>query len=191
MSVVYLMTPATAPEALWTFDVDGDTKRELEIEWTDKPVEDAATISEYGVSKPRQFSVSGRVTAWPLAGHDPVRIGSVVADLESIALRRQQVILVTNDFADEIVIAKVSASTSPDDGDQASITIDCRRVDVVRPETTTVPASRLKSSVRPGAAAAPKASASGTAEALPAEDLTSAKAGGKSIWDRAIEAGRR
>jgi len=167
MSEVYLLDAATYA-ILFEFDADLKEGRRGAVKWTDKPVEAGANMSDFGNRGPTKFRVEGVITAWPWGL--PVsqqRVSQADAALEAVAAAMQPVLLITHWWAREVVIATDDANTGQGDGDMMRFAIDCQTVRIPAPEYTTIPASRLKPSVRKRATPKPTKGGAGAGKPKP------------------------
>jgi hypothetical protein len=161
--MIYLLD-ATIYAELFVFDCEQSEARELEIEWTEKPIETGATRTDYRVAKSEKFTVEGIVTCWPLGlAKDPTRLATADKALRALANLGQSVTLITDTWVEEVCISKVSARRAAGDAEQMTISIELVPLTTTTPTTTTVPASRLKPSVKAGSALQPKGGAGATA----------------------------
>ena len=155
MSEAYLYDPATFA-ILFEFDCDTKEERDGSTKWTDKPVEAGANIIDYGNRAPAKFRVEGIITAWPFGSpRNPLRVSGADAALEKIADAGQPVGLVTKWWASEVVISSDKASNAQGEGEALRFSISCQTIRVPTPNYVTIPASRLKSTVRPRATPKP------------------------------------
>jgi len=134
------------------FDVDIAEKSNLSVQWTEKPVESGATISDYGVLMPRTYEVSGVVTAWPWTGYDEQRVIKAQSALEDIAKAKQPITLVSRWITQEIVIENVTMGYKATDGDHQELSVTCRTINIPKKKSVQIPASQLKESVKKRAA---------------------------------------
>jgi hypothetical protein len=149
---IYLFD-ATTFDIVFEFDCELSEERGLEVEWTDKPVEAGYDITHGGHVKPEVFPLEGMVTAWPIG--EAVNQGRVIAAdkaLRDWARSMKPITVVTGWWAEEVVLSKVNSKGTTEDGDAMRISLECRQVKTVTPTVTTVPPSRLKPSVKSGAA---------------------------------------
>ena len=172
MSEAYLFDPATY-EILFEFDADVKETRDGSTKWTDKPVEAGANITDFGNRAPAKFGLEGIITAWPFGfPHDPLRVSGADAALEAIAIAGQPVGLVTKWWAAEVVLSSDRASNSQGEGEALRFAIGCQTIRVPTPNYVTIPASRLKASVRKRATAAPAAGGAAAGNPKPAKPYT-------------------
>lgn len=172
MSEAYLYDPATFA-ILFEFDCDTKEERDGSTKWTDKPVEAGANITDYGNRAPDKFRVEGIITAWPFGfPHNPLRVSGADAALEAIALAGQPVGLITKWWAAEVVIASDKASNSQGEGEALRFAISCQTIRVPNPDYVTIPASRLKVTVRKRATAAPTTGGAASGKKKPAKPYT-------------------
>jgi len=161
MSLIYLLDTTTLL-VLFEFDADIKESRRGSVKWTDKPVEDGSTISDYGYRPPEVFRVEGVITAWPWTGPaNPLRVTTADAALRALAAARQPVTLITGWWAADVVIAADGASSGQSDGDLLRFSLECRTFKVPKPAYTSIPASRLKPKVK--ASSTPKPTQGGAA----------------------------
>ena len=150
----YLIDPVRNLK-LWEFDCTLSESSQTQIEWTEKPLEDGTTISDHGNEKPRQYTLEGAVTAWPLSGgSDPTRVVTSIDELVGVAQAKQPVTMISIWHAEPVVLESVQISSNAKDGDHVVISVQCRSYKVVKPESTQIPVKRLAQRVRK--AAAPK-----------------------------------
>ena len=153
---IYLFD-ATTFDVVFEFDCEVSEERSLEVEWTDKPIESGYDITQGGHVRPEAIPVEGIVTAWPLGeATNPARVIAADKALRDWARSMKPITMVTGWWAEEVVISKVNAKASAEDGDALRISLEARMVKTVVPTITTVPPSRLKPSVKKGAALQPK-----------------------------------
>lgn len=150
---------------IFQLDCEKSEERTLEVEWTDHPMESGFDATGGARVKPETFPVEGVLTAWPLGdvvGQDAARVVQADKALREYARKRQPITLITNWWAEEVVISKVTSKQAAGDGDKLTVSIDCRLVKTTTPTVTTVPPSRLKPSVKASSALQPKGGAGAT-----------------------------
>lgn len=163
-------------DVIFAFDCDVSESRDDSWSWTKYAIEAGAEVSDFGVTEPRQYSLSGIVTAWAAASDDEVftRCGDIHAKLVAYANTRQPVTLVCGTWCDDVVITKVSAKKDQT-GEMLSIDITLQSYEVAAYETVEIPpellAPAVKASAYPGHEIArgndPNAGAYGATEADP------------------------
>ncbi len=159
--MIYIIDSTTFLE-LFVFDCEQQENRRTEIQWTDKPIEAGAEISDFGVEKPDAFHVEGLKTAWPLSPVpmlDPLRVIDADASLRALAKAKQPVTLVTGWWVEEVVLRVVDASQAAGDGDLLRFALDCKTIKVPQPATVQIPPSRLQPKVQKRGAPKPKGGA--------------------------------
>ena len=152
---IYLLDLTTFA-TLFEFDCELKESQRTEVEWTSKPIEDGAIIADYGVIKEDVFRVEGLMTAWPLIGvtaRNPQRVIQADAKLRALAKAKQPLTLITGWWTPTIVIKSVDGSTGIAEGESLRVSLECSTITLPKPVYTTIPASKLKPTVRRGSAA--------------------------------------
>jgi len=170
---IYLFD-AQAMDIVWELDVALSEQMRLEAEWTKHPIEDDGEIASYAALQPAQITVEGAITAWPLSlGHDAQRPGDAWDELQARWRARQPLTLVTMWWAEQVGIVSAEGAMARGDGEQMHVSLTLTRIETVTPEYTTIPASRIKRSVR--AHAAPKKTGGAGSTTSPSAGATSRK----------------
>jgi hypothetical protein len=155
MSEAYLYDPTTFA-ILFEFDCDTKESRDGSTQWTDKPVEAGANVTDFGNRAPEKFQIEGIITAWPFGSpHNPLRVSGADDALRAIADAGQPVGLVTKWWSAEVVLSADKASNSQGEGEALRFSVSAQTIRVPSPDYVTIPASRLKASVRKRATAPP------------------------------------
>jgi hypothetical protein len=145
---IFLMDPTTL-NTIFEFDCELDEGRDLEVQWTDKPVEAGYDVTLGGHVKDETFDLNGLVTSWPFnAPEDPGRVIRIDDSLRQLALKKQPVTVVTWWWAEKALITKVGGKSGKADGDALLLNIGLKTYREVKPQYTAVPPSRLKPKVR-------------------------------------------
>lgn len=151
--------PLAAP-----FELDAHTSETQEdaVTWTSVPVEGTGNVSEHGADEPRVWTFTGMVGAGDpnhLLPRDKERMNRQHDALLVLKKARQLVTVVGSTFVANAGIARVTATRSADQGDVLGIEIELKEIFLPIPTTTTIPASRLRASVRRRASAGRKGGA--------------------------------
>lgn len=167
----YYIADLTTFSTLFEFDIGRKESRRTEVEWTGRALESGAQTKEHGITKEETYKVEGIVTAWPLKGvprRDVQRVMQADDQLRKLAKAKQPVTLITGWWAATVTISSVSGSTDIGTGEALKISIDCTTITVAKPVYTTIPPSRLKSSVRKSNTAPPRGGAAAGKQKGPA-----------------------
>ena len=157
---------------IFAFDCDLSESRDDSWTWTKYAIEAGANVSDYGMTEPRVYSLSGLVTAWLAASDDEVftRCGDAHAKLVEYANTRQPVTLVCGTWCDDVVITKVGAKKETSGGEALAIDITLQSYQVAAYETVEIPPELLAPAVKASATPDPAADGTGGGSAGATED---------------------
>lgn len=133
----------------FVFDTIDSESIEIEVEPTAHAVEDGAEINNHAVIKPRRISLSGSVTPCVLGDipdYSTTRVTDAIGILSELADERQPIVVVSSYWTrEDMIITMVNASYTHMSGERLQLSIELVQVDVVTPETTSMPLARLRS----------------------------------------------
>lgn len=169
-------------DQIFVFDADTEESRDDSWTWTKYAIESGAEVSDFAVRQPREYSLSGIVTAWSAGSDEEVwtRLTDVHARLVDFANTKQPVTMVCGTWLDDVVITKVSAKKSTDTGEALEITISLQSYEIAEYETVEIPSDLLAPKVKASAQTA-KDGGAGAAETSPETDE------GEPPWDPETE----
>lgn len=147
------------------FDVqDGENRRDP-YQWTPHAIEDGGNMADYGDPDPKQFSLSGMITATPWdQPYSLARVTNAYEELAKEADKCDEFHFVGLFFTGTAVIKSINGSHKAAGGDKLDVTIELETIAHPTSSTVDVPPARMKPKVKKRAPAGKKGGASsGTA----------------------------
>ncbi|PIV98557.1 MAG: hypothetical protein COW42_13955 [Deltaproteobacteria bacterium CG17_big_fil_post_rev_8_21_14_2_50_63_7] len=133
----------------FTFDAELEEGTSLELEVTKYAIELGGNASDFVAKNPRNYNVSGVVTATPLLGLPSMqRVADALDEVIAIANARQIVQLVAGLWSASAVLTKVDAKRTPETGEALEIAVEAQVVETFVGETTTIPPDLLAPKVK-------------------------------------------
>jgi len=149
MSSIFELVDLANFDTLFTWDGERRETDELTIDWPEHPIESGAMVSDYGIERPENFELEGVVTATPIGlAMNTQRIQDALAALKALARKRQPLYMVAGYWAQEVVIKTVRAVAGQGDAMMLPITATFKTIQLAKPKTTQIPASRLAAGKR-------------------------------------------
>lgn len=146
MTYFYTTNPAV-PE----FEFDGliSDKADLRFTATKYPIESQGNVTNHVVKEPRTWSVQGIVVSVMLVGvPDPQRLQTKKDALESLALRRDEAMMVTDTDVAPVVFTSVRAEHGKGDGESLRLSAEVQEIEKTTYAATNVPPSKLKPKIK-------------------------------------------
>jgi len=174
-------------DILFSFDADIAISRTDSAKWTSVALESGSEVSDYAVTSPTVYDISGIVSAWMSTTDDEVwtRLTDVYDALYAQYLSRQPVTLSSPIFVDDVVIVKMSAKRDQSTGEALNFSLQLQTFELAEFTTIEIPPELLADEVKPGAT--PEESTGGnqaTEDSEGDDDFDpSAKSGAASIAD--------
>lgn len=134
-----------------TLDIGTSETQEDTVTWSQVPVEGTGSVAEHGVNEPTTWTFTGKVGAADpnnVLPRDLERINRQHDRLLVLKKARQLVTVVGASFVASAGISRVVATRDQSTGDVISIDLGLQEISLPIPTTTTIPASRLRASVR-------------------------------------------
>jgi hypothetical protein len=157
---VYQLIDAKTYGTLFEIDLEQDDAADLEIQWTDKPIEDGSEASRFGVTKPNVYSVGGALTETPFdQGFQPTRIQDSWGRLESLAKKKQPLVALMGYLDAEVVIQRVGGRSTSSDGKTYFVNLSMKTIRVGTQKSVDIPPARMKKKVKKRASKAKKGGA--------------------------------
>jgi hypothetical protein len=143
---LYIFPKGTDPlESVVRIDATLDEKRIAKYSTTKRPVEDIGKFSDYVDKEPKQHSFTGLLTATPILGaFGRDRVKKILDALEKMADDRKVVTAVFGWWVFDAAVTNVEQTTSLEEGDAIRLSVSFEEVRQTTPQTTSIPASRLK-----------------------------------------------
>ncbi len=138
-------------------ELDAGTSETQEdtVTWSQVPVEGTGNVAEHGVLEPTTWTFVGLIGAGDpnnVLPRDKERLNRQHDRLLVLQKAKQLVTVVGATFVANAGISRIVATREKDTGDILSIDLGLQAVSLPIPSTTTIPASRLRASVRRRAA---------------------------------------
>ncbi len=130
---------------LFEFDCELKENAKTEVDWTSKPIEAGALVSDFGVTKEDTFRVEGLITAWPFVGipKNYQRVIQADTQLRALAKLKQPLTLITGWWTPTVTIKVIDGSSGKAEGEALRIAIDCTTITQPEIVYTAMPASRI------------------------------------------------
>lgn len=164
-------------DGLTTFSFDAEVREKKSGSTTiaKHPVESGQPLTPYQTTSPIGYDLEGMITYSPQAGvPGAVRAGDEVEKLYTLQAKQEPVLFFCELWSGYVWLEKTDATRSRD-GRKVDVTISLTTYRSYTPGVTSMPASRLKPAVKPGASPSTATASGGkqTTAALDAKNLLS------------------
>lgn len=169
-----------AGQVLFEWDCELRESHDNTYTMTDHQIEDGSPVNKHIVKMPETWTLEGLVTATPLipGGIDLQRVVDADELIRELADKLQPVAFVSGWYKNPgtAVITRVGSAAGKGDPLQLPITVAFKQIRIVEPETTQIPASRLKPRKKKRVAPAKRGGASTGTPPTPKKRRTALKA---------------
>lgn len=146
---IYQLIDVETYGTLFTIDLEQDDSAEVNVNWTDKPIEDGSEASRFGVTMPDNYSIAGVLTETPFdLGFQPNLIPDAWNRLKALAKKKQPLIALMGYLDDKVVIEKASGRSGAGDGKSYFVSLQMKTIRTGRQKSVDIPPARMKKKVK-------------------------------------------